>query len=177
MDGFDKLSIEWQETFAEAFFTMSRQPLRSENGQNSTLVTELKGILTWKYFYKEKQEPGFTDRVFSGLDWMALAWSLNLSQRSGMTTTVLAQRAAQPPDLREPLESEEFVLQVLCRLLDAAPYYSILPIIPKLRQFVEWFDDTELLDYQHMVSVCIEGAEQEYEMSYKFQKVNCMWYL
>ena len=65
-------------------------------------------------------------------------------------------------------------------LLDAAPYYSILPIIPKLREFVEWFDDAKLLDYQHMVSAriaSIEGARQECRRCYKFQKVNCMWYL
>ena len=177
VDEFENLSIEWRQTIAEAFFTVSHRPLLSENGQNGTPVTDLRGILTWEYFRKEGQEPEFTDRVFSGLDWMAMAWSLLLSQRSGTTTTVLAQRAAQPPGLREPPENEEFVLRVLCRLLDAAPYYSILPIIPKLREFVEWFDDAKLLDYQSMVSAHIEGAEQECERSYKFQKVNCMWYL
>ena len=177
VDGFEKLSIEWRQTFAEAFFTMSYRPLLGEDGQNGTPVTELKGILTWEYFCKVGQEPVFTDRPFSGLDWMALAWSLHLSQQSSVTTTVLAQRAAQPPDLREPPENEEFVLQVLCKLLDAAPYYSILPTIPKLHEFVEWFDDPKLLDYQHLVSAHIEGAEQECERSYMFQKVNCVWYL
>ena len=177
VDGFENLSIEWRQTFAEAFFTVSHRPLLSENGQNGTPVTELRGILTWEYFCNEGQEPVFTDRVFSGLDWMALAWSLHLSQQSSMTTTVLVQRAAQPPDLREPPENEAFVLQVLCRLLDVAPYYSILPIIPKLHEFVEWFDDPNLLEYQSMASAHIEAAEQESERFYKFQKVNCMWYL
>ena len=177
VDGFEKLSIEWRQTFAEAFFTMSHQPLLSKNRQNSTPVAELKGILTWGYFCKEAREPEFTDRVFSGLDWMALAWSLRLSQQSSTTTTVLAQRAAQPPGLREPPEDKEFVLQVLCRLLDAAPYYSVIPIIPKLCEFVEWFDDASLVGYQSMVSASIERAEQECERSYKFQKVSCMWYL
>ena len=175
VDGFEKLSIEWQQTFAEAFFTVSHRPLLSET--NGAPVIELKDILTWGYFCKERQEPVFTDGVYSGLDWMALAWSLCLSQQSSMTTTVLAQRAAQPPDLREPPENEEFVLQVLCKLLDAAPYYSVLPIVPKLHEFVEWFDDATLLGYQRMVSARIEGAEQECERSYRFQKVNCMWYL
>ena len=177
VDGFEKLSIEWQQTFAEAFFTVSHRPLLSETGQNGASVTELKDILAWGYFCKEPQEPVFTDGVYSGLGWMALAWSLCLSQQSSMPTTVLAQRAAQPPDLREPPENEEFVLQVLCRLLNAAPYYSILPIVPKLREFVEWFDDAALLEYQSMVSASIEEAEQECERSYRFQKVNCMWYL
>ena len=177
VDGFEKLSIEWRQTFAEAFFTVSHRPLLCENGKDSTLVTELKGILTWEYFCKEGREPEFTDRVFSGLDWMALAWSLHLSQQSSTMTAILAQRAAQPPGLREPPEDKEFVLRVLCRLLDAAPYYSILPIIPKLHEFVEWFDDAKLLNYQSMVSAHIEGAEEEYERYYKFQKVNCTWYL
>ena len=180
VDGFEKLSTEWQQTFAEAFFTVSHRPLLSETGQNGAPVTELKDILTWEYFCKERQEPMFTDGVYSGLDWMALAWSLHLSQQSSMTTTALAQRAAQPPGLREPPENEEFVLRVLCRLLDAAPYYSVLPIIPKLHEFVAWFEDPELVEYQSMVSVSIariEGAKQECERSYMFQKVNCMWYL
>ena len=177
MDGFEELSIEWRRTFAEAFFTMSHRPLLGQNGQNGTPVTELSGILTWEYFCNARQQPEFTDRVFSGLDWMAMAWSLRLAQQSSTTTTVLAQRAAQPPDLRESPVNEEFVLKVLCRLLGAAPYYSILPIIPKLREFVEWFDDPKLIDYQSMVSARIEGAEKEYERPCKFQKVNCMWYL
>ena len=176
VDGFKKLSIEWRQAFAEAFFTISRRPLQSKIRQNGTPVTELNAILTWEYFHKEGQEPEFTDTVFSGLDWMAMAWSLHLSQQSSTMTTVLAQRAAQP-GLQEPPENEEFVLQVLCRLLNDAPYYSILPIIPKLHEFVECFNDAKLLDYRSMVSTCIERAEQEYERFYKFQKVNCMLYL
>ena len=177
VDRFEKLSIEWRQTFAGAFFTMSCRPLQSKNRQNGAPVIGLNEILTWEYFCKEGQEPAFTDGMFSGLDWMAMAWSLHLSQQSGTMTTVLARRAAQPPDLREPPENEEFVLRVLCRLLDAAPYYSILPIVPKLREFVEWFDDAKLIDYWSMVSASIEGAKQKCERSDKFRKVNCMWYL
>ena len=176
-DRFENLSIEWRQTFAEAFFTVSHRPLLRKNEQNGTPVTELRGILTWEYFCKEEQESVFTDRVFSGLDWMAMAWSLHLSQKSSMTTTVLAQRAVQPPDIREPLENEEFVLRVLCRLLDTAPYYSILPIIPRIHEFVEWFDDAKLPNYQSMVFASMERANQECSRSYKFQKVNCTWYL
>ena len=174
VDGFKKLSIEWRQTFAEAFFTVSRRPLLGNHGQNRTPATELKGILTWVYFCEEGQEPEFTDRVLSGLDWMEKAWLLHLSQQSSMTTTV---GAAQPPGLREPPVNEEFILRVLCRLLDAAPYYSILPIIPKLHGFVELFDDAKLLDDQSRVSARIEEAKQEFERSYKFQKFNCMLYL
>ena len=177
VNGFEKLSIEWRQTFADAFFTVSHRPLLSENRQTSTPVTELKGILTWEYFCKEEQEPVFTDRVFSGMDWMATAWSLHLSQQSSTTATALAQREVQLTGLIEPPVNERFVLRVLCRLVDAAPSYSILPIIPKLREFVEWFNDTKLLKYQSMVSASIERAEQEYERSYTFQKVNCMWYI
>ena len=179
MDEFENLSIGWQQAFAEAFFTVSHRPLLSRNRQNGPPVLELKAILTWEYFCKEGQEPEFTDRVFSGLDWMALAWSLHLAQQSSTTTTVLAQRAAQQSSLR-PSVNEEFVLKVLCKLLDAAPYYSIFPIIPKLCEFVEWFDDPELIGFRSKVSASIasvEGAKQECERPYKFQKDNCMWYL
>ena len=177
VDGFEKLSVEWRQTFAEAFFPMSHRPLLNENRQNSTQVTELTGILTWEYFCKEGQEPEFTDSVFSGLDWMALAWSHCLTQESDRALIVL-EDGIQGQLVFEV--DERFVLRVLCRLLDAAPYYSILPIIPKLHEFVEWFDDPKLIGYQSMVYASIasvEGAKQECERLYKFQKVNCMWYL
>ena len=168
VDEFEKLSVEWRQAIAEAFFTVSRRPLLSEKRQNDMPVTELNEILTWEYFCREEQEPEFTDRAFSGLDWMAMAWSLHLSQHSGI---VSAQTAAQPP------ESKEFVLRALCKLLEAAPYYSILPIIPQLREFVAWFDDSNLLDYQSTVFASIEGTEQECERCYEFQKFHCVWYL
>ena len=173
MVGFEKLSVEWRQTFAEAFFTASHRPLLSEDRQNCTPVTELNKILTWDYFCKKEQDPELTDREFSGLDWMAMAWSLSLSQQSGTTTTVSAQRAAQAPGLGEPLVNGEFVLQVLCRLLDVAPYYSILPITPKLHEFIGWFDDIKFLDYHGRVIASIEGAEREYERCKKFEKFLC----
>ena len=97
-----------------------------------------------------------------------MAWSLHLS---GM---VSGQMAAQPLGLREPPENEEFVLEVLCRLLDAAPYYSILPITPKLHEFIGWFDATRFLDYQGRVIASIEGAKQEYERCKTFKKFQCV---
>ena len=169
--GFEKLSVEWQQTFAEAFFTALRRPLLSNSRQNGAPVTELNEILTWEYFCKKEQDPQYTNGEFSGLDWMAMAWSLSLSQQSSATATVSAQRAAQAPGLGEPLVNEQFVLCVLCRLLDAAPSYSIIPIIPKLCEFIGWFENAEPLGYQSRVSARIEGAEQDRK---KFRKVHCV---
>ena len=180
VDGFEKLSVEWRQAFAEAFFTSSRRPLLSGNGQNSTPVTGLNEILTWEYFCKGEREPEFTDAEFSGLDWMAMAWSLHLSQQSGTIVTVSEQRGGHPPGVGEPPDSEEFVLRVLCRLLDAAPLHSIIPIIPKLREFVQWFDDPNLFEYQSTISAMVEGAahrHQECKTFNKFEKFHCMWYL
>jgi len=109
-----------------------------------------------------------------------MAWSLHLSQPSGTMLEALAWREVQPPGPDEPIAQEEFVLWALCRLLDAAPYYSIIPIIPKLREFVAWFDNPKLIEYQSMISARIEGAvnrHQECKISYNFQKFHCMLYL
>ena len=111
---------------------------------------------------------------------MAIAWTLQLSQQSGTMVTVSEQREGHPPGLGEPPDNEEFILQVLCRLLDAAPFYSIIPIIPKLREFVQWFDDPNLFEYQNTISGMIEGAahrHQECKTFNKFEKFHCMWYL
>ena len=178
-DGFERLSVEWRQSFAAAFFTLSRRPMLRGSGQKSGQVTELENILTWDYFCKEEQEPEFTDADFCGLDWMAVAWSLHLSQPSGKVT-VSSRRSGRSLSVEKPPENEEFILQVLCRLLDDAPYYSIIPIIPKLREFVGWFDDAPLSEYKDMISARIKGAvhkHQESETFYKFQKFYCMWYL
>ena len=183
VDGFENLSGEWRQTFAEAFFSLSRQPLPRSQGSMVTTTPdlELEEILTWEYFHKEEQEYQFTDLDFSGLDWMAIAWSLHLSQRSETTLedSTEAPREAESQDSDRPTLNEEFVLQALCKLLDAAPYYQIIPITPKLHEFIQWFDDAELSGYRGMISAHIEEAvrrDAEVEMIHRFGKFHCMWY-
>jgi hypothetical protein len=181
-DGLETLSVEWRRAFAEGFFTLSRRPLPRLRGdmESSTRESELEKILSWEYFHEEEQRRELTDSDFSGLDWMAMAWSLHLSQRFGRTSDVSGQGTAQPQDLLAREVNEEFVLRVLCNLLDAAPYYLILPIIPKLREFVQWFDGTDLPDYRTMISAHIEEAvrrQQRIHMAHRFHKFQCMWYI
>ena len=154
LDGFEKLSVEWRRAFAEGFFTLSRQPLSRSHKhmEPSTPESELKNILTWDYFHKEEQEPEFTDSEFSGLDWMAMAWSLHLSRHAVRRTEGRGQREKQSQNLSQPTVNEEFVLRVLCKLLDAASSSQITPIIPKICEFVQWFDNTELPEYSSMIS-------------------------
>ena len=61
-------------------------------GQNNTSSSkqELSEILTWEYFRREEHEPELTDAEFR--DWMAMAGSLHLSQRSGTKLTASEQR-------------------------------------------------------------------------------------
>jgi hypothetical protein len=178
--GFETLSVEWRRAFVEGFFTLSRRPLPRPRGdmESSTRESELEKILSWEYFHEEEQPRELTDSDFSGLDWMAMAWSLHLSQQSGRTLDASGQGKARSLDLLAPIVNEEFVLRVLCNLLDAAPYYQIPPMIPKLRVFVQWFDSTDLPEYCTMISTHIEEAvhrQQELQMFHKFHKFHCMW--
>jgi hypothetical protein len=182
VDGVETLSVEWRRAFAEGFFTLWRRPLPRPRGAmvSSTRENELEKILSWEYFHEEERPRELTDSDFSGLDWMAMAWSLHLSQQLGRTSDVSGQGTAQPQDLLAPAVNEEFVLRILCNLLDAAPYDQILPIIPKLREFVQWFDDIDLLEYRTMIAAHIEEAvrrQQGFYMSHKFHKFHCMWYI
>ena len=183
VDGFEKLSVNWRKTFAEAFFTLSHQPLSKLRGgaQASTPESELWNIVTWKYFHEEEREPQRTDLRFSGLDWMAMAWSLHLSQQRGtMMVEGSTQGEAQSHDSDAPMINEEFVLRALSKLLDAAPYYQITPIIPKLREFIEWFGDPSLSEYRSMISVQMEEADRrqkEFHQFYQFHSFHCMWYI
>jgi hypothetical protein len=164
VNGFDDLSMEWRRTFTEGFFILSRQQLPQSQGDTGTNTpeNELENILTWEYFHKEEQEPNFTDSEFSGLDWMAMAWSLHSSQESRSVPTV----------------NEEFVLRALHKLLDAVPYHQIIPIIPKLSEFIQWFDDTDLLKYRRMISTRVKEAVRRYEeVLHKFDKFHCMLYI
>ena len=107
-----------------------------------------------------------------------MAWSLHLSQRSetileGSTEGLRVAQSARPTI------NEEFVLRALCKLLDVAPYYRIIPITPKLHEFIEWFDGAELSRYHGMISAHIEEAvrrDAEVEMIHKFSTFHCMWY-
>jgi len=180
VNGFDNLPMEWRRRFAESFFTLSRQlrPQSQADTERNSPVRDLWDILTWEYFHEAEQEPEFTDleftdSEFSGLDWMAMAWSLHLSEQSGR----VRRRSLHLGVLDV---NEEFVLRALCKLLDAAPYYQIIPIIPKLREFIQWFDDTDLPEHHLMISSRVEEAvrrHEEFEAFHRFDKFNCMLYI
>ena len=176
LHGFEKLSVEWRRTFAVAFFTPLRQPLPRLRGsaEANTPEDELREILTWEYFHEEEQAPEFTDTAFNGIDWMAIAWSYHLSRQSGTKSG----SSAHMRDPRAPTVNEEFVLQVLCKLLDAAPYYLIVPIVPKLREFVQWFNDAELPEYHRIISAQMEESvrrHQVFQRTHQFHRFQCMW--
>jgi hypothetical protein len=182
MDGFEILSVEWRRSFAEGFFTLSRRPLLKPRGDTESMTreSELEQILTWECFHEEEQEPEWTDSEFSGLDWMAMAWSLHLSQHSGRKKEDSGQGETKSRNLSGPTVDEEFVLRALCKLLDAAPPYQLSPIIPKLCEFVKWFDDTALPEYRRMISTRIREAirmPEEFQKLHCFHKFHCMWYM
>ena len=180
--GFETLSVEWRRSFAEGFFTLSRRPLLRPRGDTGSITREsdLEHILTWEYFHEEEQERALTDSEFSGLDWMAMAWSLHLSQQSGEKSEGSGQGNAQLQNLSGPAVNEEFVLRALCKLLNATPPYQLIPIIPKLSEFLQWFDGTELPEYRGMISTRIREAihmHQELQNLHRFHKFHCMWYI
>ena len=182
VDGFETLSVEWRRSFAEGFFTLSRRPLLKPRGDTNSMThsSELEQILTWKYFHEEEQEREWTDSEFSGLDWMAMAWSLHLSQQSRRNTGSSGQGSAKTQNLSGPTINEDFVLRALCKLLDAVPAYQLTPILPKLCEFFQWFDDPKSLDYRRMISTRTREAvrkHEEFEKLHCFHKFDCMWYI
>ena len=182
VDGFETLSVEWRQSFVAGFFTLSRRPVLRPRGyiNPSTRESELQQILTWEYFNEEDQGRELTDSEFSGLDWMAMAWSLHLSRQSGRNPDGLGQANAQLQNLSGPAVNEEFVLRALCKLINAAPPYQLTPIIPKLCEFLQWFDDTELPEYRGMISTRIREAvhmQQELQKLHRFHKFQCRWYI
>ena len=182
VDGFETLSVEWRRSFAEGFFTLSRRPLLKPRGYMNPITreSELEQILTWECFNEEDQEPELTDSEFSGLDWMAMAWSLHLSQQPGGKTEGSGQETANLCNSSGPAVNEEFVLRALCKLLDAVPPYQLIPIIPKIAEFSQWFADTELPEYRRTISTRIREAvrmHQEFQNLHCFHKFHCMWYM
>ena len=185
VDKFGDLPVEWSRNFAKGFFTLSRRPLPQSQGETETTTPEkeLENILTWEYFHDDEQKPTLTDSEFSGLDWMAMAWSLHLSQQCGRKKEGPRRREARSQGMSAPALTEEFVLRALFKLLDAAPYYYIIPIIAKLREFVQWFDSDDLFAYRCMISARVEEAASRHKESqmlrkfHKFHKFHCMWYI
>jgi hypothetical protein len=182
VDGSETLSAEWRRTFAEGFFTLSRRPLPRlrRDIESSTPESELEAILTWEYFHEEEQQQQWTDSHFSGLDWIAMTWSLHLSQQSRRNPAGSKQGKLQLQNLIGLEVNEEFVFKALCKLLDAAPLHRIIPIIPTLREFMQWFDDTELPEYCSMISTRINEAvtrHEELQIRHRFRKFHCIWYI
>ena len=184
LDGFKTLSVEWRRSFANGFFASSRRPLLKQRGDTESITreSELEQILTWGYFHDGEQEREWTDSEFSGLDWMAMAWSLHLSQQVRRRTegSGKGQGQSQPQHLSGPAVNEEFVLRALCMLLDAAPPHQLTPAIPKLSEFVQWFADSELPEYHRMISTQIKEAtcmHREFQKLHCFDKFHCMWYI
>jgi hypothetical protein len=182
VDEFETLSVEWRRSFAEGFFTLSRRPMLKPRGDTESMTqeSELEQILTWKYFHEEEQEPEWTDSEFSGLDWMAMVWSLHLSQHSRRKKEGSGQGEAKSLNLSGPTVNEEFVLRALCKLLDAAPPYQLIPIIPKLCEFVQWFDGIDPPGYRHMISTRIKEVirtREEFQKLHRFHKFHCIWYM
>jgi hypothetical protein len=182
VNGFESLSVEWRRSFAEGFFTLSHRPMLRPRGDTESMTreSELERILTWEYFHEEEEEPECTDSEFSGLDWMAVAWSLHLSRHSGRKREDSGQGETKSRNLSGPTVDEEFVLRALCKLLDAAPPYQLIPIIPRLCEFVQWFDDAELPEYLRMISTRIGEANrmhEEFQKLHCFHKFHCMWYI
>ena len=181
LDGLEQLSVEWRRTFAEGFFNLSRRPLLRLRGdmESSTPESELEEILTWGYFCGKEPEPELTDSEFSGLDWMAMAWSHHLSQQSGRKTDNWTQGEVKSQNLSGPTVDEEFVLRALCKLLDAVPYYQIIPITSKLLEFVQWFDDIGISEDRYMISTRVARAVRMHEESqmlhrfHRFHKFHC----
>jgi hypothetical protein len=179
VDGFGTLSVEWRRSFAVGFFTLSRRPLLKLRGdtESMTQASELENILTWEYFHEGEQEREWTDPEFSGLDWMVMAWSLHLSQQYKRKTEGSDQGKAKSRNISGPTVNEEFVLRALCKLLDVAPPHQLIPIIPKLCEFVEWFGDTE---YRRKVSTRIKEVirmHEEFQKLHRFHMFHCMWYI
>jgi len=111
---------------------------------------------------------------------MAMAWSLHLSRQSERKKDVLGQGEAKWRNLSGPAVNEEFVLKALCKLLDAAPPHQLIPTIPKLCEFVQWFGDAVPLEYRRMVSTRIKEVVRIHEQFQKlhcFHKFHCMWYI
>ena len=175
LNGFETLSVGWRRSFADGFFTLLRRPLLKPRGDTGSVTqeNELEQILTWGYFHEEEQEREWTDSEFSGLDWMAMAWSLHLSQHSGRKGKGKSQ------NLGGPAVNEEFVLRALCKLLDAAPSYRVIPIIPKLCEFLQWFDDTAFPEHRRTISTRITEAVRMHEVQklHCFHRFHCMWYM
>ena len=101
---FEILPVEWQRSFAEGFFTLSRRPLLKSRGnmESMTREDELERVLTWEYYHEEEQEREWTDSEFSGLDWMAMAWSLHISQHPGRRAESSGQGRAKSRNLSGP---------------------------------------------------------------------------
>ena len=91
-----------------------------------------------------------------------------------------AKGETRPQGSGAPVVNEGLVLCALYKLLDEAPYHHIIPIIPKLREFIQWFEHAELSEYYSRIGARVEEVDhkgKEYQMIHKSHAFYCMWYI
>ena len=158
VEGRNNLTLEWQQTFAAAFFTVLEQQLPRLHGdpKGSTPTKGLRRILTWEYFHESEHEPEYLEREANGLDWMIAAWEVHLSSRSGRGERGPVQMDGEPHVFTI---DEEFVLQALCALCDGAADTHIAPVLSQLCEFVQSFDNPSLNGYRTAIILRVKAIE------------------
>jgi hypothetical protein len=127
-------------TFAEAFFTLSRQPLPrpSRHPLSDTPEGELEEIITWRYFHEEECKLEFTEAKFSGLDWVIIGWPPHLPHSSRTMSALEQYQVAERSDLSASKVNEVFILQALCKLNCCCPNSNLRSL--KCPRVERWTD-------------------------------------
>ena len=161
VEGRNKLSFEWRQSFATTFFTLSEQLLPRLRGdpKRNTPTDGLRKILTWEYFHEPEHEPESLEREANGVDWMIAAWEVHLSSRFGRGEQDPGQTERAPHGSAAFAINEEFVLQALCALFDAVTDSQIAPVLSQLCEFVQSFDNPSLDGYRTVIISRVKAIE------------------
>ena len=134
------ISADWQRAFATAFWVLAHRPLPRFNYEPADDVPEkvLRKVTTWDFFQAMQKEPEFAE--CSGVDWFVALWRFWRADEHEGENGNLGENIQEGQPLGTDI-SGPLVLDALCKLLSATPDVLVIPLLPRIRNFIKGVDD------------------------------------
>lgn len=167
MGRWSSIPADWQRTFATAFWTCSHRPLPRLSYEPADDVPKkvLEKVVTWDFVQAMRKEPKFTE--CDGLDWFVALWMLWRANEHEGETGNPGEKNREGKPLGIDI-SRSLVLDALCKLLNAIPDVSAIPLLLRIRDFIKEVDDDSTVMLADTTLARLEGL-----CTLKYARISC----
>ena len=141
MEQWSNIPADWKGAFATAFWPLSHRPLprlKYEPG-DGVPGNVLKWVITWDFVQAMENEPEFAE--CNGFDWFLALWNLGRAdEEHGGEDGKPGGKDQEGAPWDAAVISGPLVLDALCKLLSATQDVLIIPLLPRIRDFIQQID-------------------------------------